>query len=267
MTLYGIDCSNNNGSGISMAEVAREGFSFVFAKVSEGNYFQDATWPGYRDAARAAGLRIAGYHYAAASSSPSSQVANFQSRVGDLTIPVMIDFEANSGTINDYWALVDAFNAAGQRVAVSYIPSWYWSGAMGGGDLSQVPGLISSNYPAGGGYASNIYAAAGGDSGPGWNSYGGGSPAIWQFSDAASVAGYTLDTNAFRGTLAQLDALLTGEDMDTEDAILQQLAGPDPYNGWAQLGNRTLVDAVATIGAHLGLPGFTAMPGTGGGAA
>lgn len=203
-----MDCSNNNGSGISMAEVAGQGFDFVFCKVSEGNYFQDATWAGYRDAAQAAGLLLAGYHYAASSSTPASQVANFQKCVGDLTIPVMIDFEANSGTMSDYWALVQAFNNAGQRVALSYIPEWYWSQSMGSGDLSQVPGLISSNYPGGSGYASTIYAAVGGDSGSGWNAYGNATPQIWQFSDQATIAGYTLDANAFRGTRAQLAALL-----------------------------------------------------------
>lgn len=34
-----------------------------------------------------------------------------------------------------------------------------------------------------------------------------------------------------------------------------QLRGP-ANGGWAQLGGRTLVDAVAAIGVHLGLPGF-----------
>lgn len=36
----------------------------------------------------------------------------------------------------------------------------------------------------------------------------------------------------------------------------QQLRGPD-YDGWPQLGGRSLVDAIAAIGAHLAIPGFT----------
>jgi len=208
VTLYGMDCSNNSGSGISMAEVKREGFDFVFCKVSEGNYFRDATWPGYRDAAKAAGLLVAGYHYAIASSPAAAQVATYQAQVGDLTVPVMIDFEANSGTINDYWALVNAFNAAGQRVSLSYIPRWYWQGTMGSPDLSTVPGLISSNYPGGTGYASVLYLNGGGDTGPGWNAYGNATPAIWQFSDQATIAGYSLDADAFKGTRAELATLL-----------------------------------------------------------
>lgn len=40
--------------------------------------------------------------------------------------------------------------------------------------------------------------------------------------------------------------------------IREQLGGPQPFNGWPQLGNRTLVDALAMIGAALGLDGFEA---------
>lgn len=262
MTLYGPDISNNNGSGISMAEVAREGFSFIFAKVTEGNYFQDETWPGYRDAARAAGLRLAGYHYAAKSSSPVSQVANWQETVGDLSIPVMIDFEANSGNIDDYWALVQAFNAAGHRVALSYIPEWYWS-SIGSPDLSKVPGLIASNYPGGSGYASAIYNANGGDNGPGWNAYGNATPALWQFTDQASIAGYSLDANAFRGSLAQLDALLTGGDMDETD-IVTNAAGQqvEVQTEWSaiDLHASKLIDAVYGDGTSAGITTGTFKP-------
>lgn len=213
MTLFGIDISNNNGSGIDMAEVKAEGFDFVFCKVSEGSSFQDSTWPGYRDAAVRAGLLLAGYHFAIASAPPDSQVHNFRQHVGDLRIPVMIDFESSpdstSGTIVDYWNLVRAFNAAGQVVALSYIPRWYHDGPMGGGDLSAVPGLISSSYPNGGGFAWTIYYDhSGGDSGDGWQPYGGRVPDIWQFTDRATVAGNQLDANAFRGTTTELVALL-----------------------------------------------------------
>ncbi|MFI5781977.1 hypothetical protein [Nocardia sp. NPDC051570] len=61
-------------------------------------------------------------------------------------------------------------------------------GQIGSADLSQVPGLISSAYPDGTGYASQIYENAGGDSGTGWTSYGGATPVIWQFTDSANWA-------------------------------------------------------------------------------
>lgn len=255
MTLYSIDISNNQGPNLSMQEVKNEGFAWVEAKVSEGNYFQDRTWPGYRDAANAVGLPIVGYHYAIASCSPASQVATYVGNGGGST--VMIDFEANSGTINDYWNLVNAFNAQGVTVVLSYIPHWYWSGNMGQGDLSKVPGLISSSYFGKGDAASNIYNNAGGDGGNGWNSYGGGTPVVWQFTDGALVAGSSVDANAFRGTQDDLLTLLGGLEMTPDQAaqladIQTQLRGPG-NTGWPQLGqnaagqNLTLVDAIASL--------------------
>jgi len=59
------------------------------------------------------------------------------------------------------------------------------------------------------GTASGIYARCGGDSGPGWHSYSGQVPEIWQFSSSITIAGQTTcDANAFRGTADQLIALL-----------------------------------------------------------
>ncbi|MFJ4653843.1 glycoside hydrolase family 25 protein [Nocardia sp. NPDC088792] len=263
MTLYGIDISNNNSPTLNLNQVAQEGFSWAEAKVSEGDYFQDTTWPGYLSAAQAAGLPIIGYHYAIASCSPASQVRTFLGNAGGAQ--VMIDFEANSGTITDYWSLVDAFNAAGVQVVLSYLPAWYWQ-QIGEPDLSQVPGLVASNFPGGSGYASSIYLGAGGDAGPGWAPYGGSTPIIWQFTDSARVAGSSVDADAFRGSASELAAVLTGQTggfmalTDAQQAdlyskvldIWEQLRGPNGQ-GWPQLGqnaqgqNLTPVDALANL--------------------
>jgi lysozyme len=262
MTLYGVDISNFQ-TGLDIGRVAAEGFSWIAAKVSEGDYYTDPTWPGFRAAATAAGIPIIGYHYAVASCPPGGQVAAFVRAGGGNR--VMIDFEDTSGTITDYWALVNAFAAAGITVALSYIPQWYWS-RIGSPDLSQVPGLVSSAYPGGTGYASDIYTNGLGDTGTGWASYGAGRPVIWQFTDQASVAGYHLDADAFRGTSSDLVALLTGtqgalmaltDDQQTDlyakvQAIWAQLLGPQGH-GWPQLGSNTggatltPVDAVANL--------------------
>lgn len=287
MTLYGIDISNYQ-AGLDLAEVKREGFEFVFAKVSEGSYYQDPTWPGFRDAARANGLIVAGYHYVTLDD-PAAQARTFVDHLGDRTVPVMLDFEANSGGISNFWAVVNAINALGLQVALSYIPHWYWQ-QIGSPDLSQVPGLIASNYVAGSGDASNLYP---GDQSGYWAGYGGRSVDILQFTDAASVAGQSVDADAFRGTAAELNALLTSTstsegDMTPQQAqqltdiwiqllgpegkgwpqlgnrtlvdacavILEQLVGPDQqYGGWPQTGGRTDTDLLAAIGAHLNVPG------------
>ena len=250
MTLYGIDISNYQ-RGLDIAEVKREGFDFVFAKVSEGSYYQDPTWPGFRDAIRANGLILAGYHYVTLDD-PAAQARTFVDHLGDPTVPVMLDFESNSGDINNFWAVVNAINALGLQVALSYIPHWYWQ-QIGSPDLSQVPGLIASNYVSGSGYASNLYP---GDQSNFWAAYGGKAVDILQFTDAALVAGQSMDADAYRGSRADLTALLTsttssGAEMTPQQAqqlndIWTQLLGPDG-KGWPQLGNRTLVDAVAVV--------------------
>lgn len=287
MTRFTIDISNNQGSKIDLSTVLAEGFAGVQAKVSEGNYYRDWTWPIYRDAANALGIPVIGYHYAIANSSPASQVQTFIANGGGNV--VMLDFEANSGNIGDYWNLVNAFNAAGIEVTLSYIPRWYWAGSMGGGDLSKVPGLISSGYYGSGNYASALYAGAGGDSGTGWASYGGGTPVMWQFTDGASVAGYSVDANAHKGSAEEFNALFNGGNADMQltdtitdaygnpvsvgdalkwllyhtDLLVDQDGGPGTRNGmpaqfggWPQLGGRTIIDALATIGQKLQIDGF-----------
>lgn len=209
-TLFGPDMSNNNWS--STSEIAgwlddcfhREGYSWMEHKVSEGNYYSDPYWATVRDWCATNAVPCIGYHYVT-TNDPASQAAQWNANNGGPN--AMLDFEANSGDINNFWAVVNAFNAADVTVRLSYIPQWYWA-QIGHPDLSQAPGLISSSYYERGTYGSIEYADAGGDTGPGWTSYGGGTPAIWQFSDAAIIDGKSVDVNAFRGTLSDLQELL-----------------------------------------------------------
>lgn len=264
--LYGVDVSNNNWGSVAecqnfIASLPAQGYSWVEAKVSEGDYYTDPFWPVTLAACQAASIPVIGYHYANASDPPGAQVQTFVGNNGGST--VMIDFEVSSGDISDYWALADAFNAAGIQVVLSYIPQWYWE-EIGSPDLTGVPGLISSSYYGTGTFGSVEYNDAGGDTGPGWTAYGNVQPVIWQFSDGDVVDGISLDGNAFKGTLDQLTALLGGTvtQPSTDTAILQQilavvqdiqiqLRGPG-LTGWPQLGsdaagNLTLVDAFAAM--------------------
>lgn len=266
MTIFGIDISNNNGPNIDMAQVKSEGFDFVFCKVSEGDGFVDYTWPAYRDAARAAGLALAGYHYVRADSDPDAQADVFVRHLDGAA--AMLDFEANSGGIDTFWAVVRAINARGVKVALSYIPRWYWQ-QIGSPDISRVPGLIQSSYVIGSGDAAS--AMYPGDDTAFWNGFGGKDVDLLQFTDAALVAGHLVDANAFRGTRAELDALLsfapapptpgdpmafTDDDRRMLHEVWQQLRGPDGH-GWPQLGKNpqgqdlTPVDDLAALGNGL----------------
>lgn len=268
MTLFGVDISNNNDSGhntVDINGINLENFSWVEAKVSEGADYRDPDWHRTRDLCNAKGIPVIGYHYVK-TGDPDAQVRNWLANDGGAN--AMLDFEANSGDISNFWAVFDAFKRAGVTVRLSYIPHWYWQN-IGAPDLSGVPGLVASNYVAGSGYAAQLYP---GDNSARWFGYGGVTPAMLQFSSQAIVANLQMcDVNAFRGTVEQLRALLgyapthsnTGVFMALSDqqqeqllsAVLDiqtQLRGPG-LSGWPQLGqnaagrNLTEVDALANI--------------------
>ncbi|OBJ41538.1 hypothetical protein A5630_22430 [Mycolicibacterium mucogenicum] len=269
MTLYGPDTSNNNFRSAAdaiafVSQLPGQGFSWIEQKVSEGSYYRDPYWPVIAQWCRDNHFPHIGYHYVT-TNSPAAQAQTWLSNNGGQY--AMLDFEANSGDIHNFWAVVNAFNAVGVTISLSYIPHWYWQ-QIGSPDISQVPGLIASNYVNGTGYASNLYP--GNDNQRYWFPYGGATPQILQFTDAALVGNLSVDCNAFQGTLDQLIALLNGGTVTQPDpntatlnqilAIVQdiqtQLRGPN-LNGWPQLGqnaagqNLTMVDAVAALRADV----------------
>lgn len=211
---WGIDISNHQGD-MDLNRVKAEGFDFIWCKVSEGANYRDPFWPGNRDKARAAGLILAGYHYVRVGD-PAAQAKTFVDHLGDKSIPAMLDFEDGSGNIDQFWAVKAEIEKLGVSVRLSYIPDWYWE-RIGKPDLSRVPGLISSEYVSGTGYASVLYP---GNSSNFWKAYGGKTPDILQFTDKAAVAGKSVDANAFRGTPDKLRQLLGAEGDDP-------LADPD----------------------------------------
>jgi len=202
VTLFYPDCSNNNWSSTQDAidfleQLVPEGFSAISHKVSEGNYYEDPYWPTVQQWCQHNSFPVIGYHYVT-SDNPASQAQTWLGNNGGAL--AMLDWEANGGDLANLTAVIDAFNAAGISVQLGYYPQWYWSG-QGGGDLSGLANaLVSSAYPGGSGYASTVYANSGGDSGAGWAPYGGATPAAWQFTDRALIAGHTVDCNAYRGT-------------------------------------------------------------------
>jgi hypothetical protein len=210
-TVFWPDVSNNNWNSVDDAinfcsQINEQGFAMVCHKVSEGSYYQDRYWRPVKEWCDANGTMSLGYHYVTWDD-PAAQAATWRAAGGDNI--VMFDWEANSGDMNNFWNVANAFNAAGVNVQVGYCPQWYWNSA-GEGDLSQIPFVISSAYPGGGGYASDIYYnQCGGDDGEGWNGYGGATPKGWQFTDNATVSGHSrIDCNAFKGTPQQLQAAL-----------------------------------------------------------
>jgi hypothetical protein len=202
VTLFYPDCSNNNWATTADAinflqQLVPEGFSGICHKVSEGNYYEDPYWPAIQQWCAANDLPLIGYHYVT-TDDPAAQAHTWLANQGGTD--AMLDWETNSGDLTNLIAVVDAFNTAGITIQLGYYPRWYWN-QQGGGDLSDLANaLVSSGYPDGNGYAWTIYTNSNGDTGTGWAPYGGTTPAAWQYTDRADVAGLNVDCNAYLGT-------------------------------------------------------------------
>jgi glycosyl hydrolase family 25 len=165
----------------------------TIAKATEGTSFVDDRYSTNRSRTLAGGWPFAGYHFL------TTQSASAQARHAHATIgstPAMLDVETGTTgnpSLSLTLAFIDAYRSLGGVLHLVYLPKWYWSGAWGSPSLKPLidrgMALISSQY--------TTYS----DDGPGWNSYGGMKPAIWQYTSTP------IDTNAFKGTQAALGDL------------------------------------------------------------
>jgi hypothetical protein len=177
-----------------------QGFAGVAHKMSQGATFIDGygaicqTWCAQN------AFPFTGYHYLS-TEDPNAQAANWLAAGGGSNM--MSDHEDGGGDLDNFWAVVNSFNSVNVNAQILYEPNWYWA-SQGSGDLSGLASngiyLVSSGYPGGSGFASDIYAASGGDTGEGFVPYGGATPAAWQFTNQANVGGFTVDVNAYLGT-------------------------------------------------------------------
>lgn len=187
-----------------LSPLAAQGFAGVIHKATQGSDFVDEYYMTALQWCIENRFPIIGYHYVDLSD-PVGQANNWRNASG--TPNAMLDFEAGSGTMDNFWAVVDAFNAVGTNIQIGYVPDWYLNSDAGGyGSLSALAAngiqLVSSAYPAG--YQTSVgfglYDAVGGDTGEGWTSYNDATPAAWQFTSAATVSGFNnVDVNAYKG--------------------------------------------------------------------
>lgn len=258
MTLFLVDISRYQ-AGLSIAEVKKEGFAAVLARASTGyeGGSKDAQFATFKSQAAKAGILFAAYHflYPANQVSVAHQADVCAAAIGDTSIPVMIDHEPDgSGAPTPSVAAAVDFAGEmrdrGYTVPLWYLPHWVWSDHLHSPALPKTAGLqlVASSYVSGSGAASALYP---GDSH--WPAtYGGLTPVIWQFTDAAKVAGQSVDANAYRGTQAELEALLsasTEDDVTKEDLI-------------AWLGDKTVaqafIKALAMTDGVLPVPSYVA---------
>ncbi len=192
------------------AGLSLKGAPVVSAKATEGSTYRDPSYANFRDQATALGILFVPYHYLRAGS--GARQAEFCYSVAGHDGALMLDVEANSGGVADVLAFVGRYRQLGGVVRLVYLPRWYWL-QIGSPDLRPLAVarllLVSSRYTS--------YA----DDGPGWAAYGGMTPTIWQYTDAHSFNGKAVDFNAFRGSIDQLRALLTGG-VPTGDDMYEQ---------------------------------------------
>lgn len=294
-TIFGPDVSYFQ-NGMSLVKAKQEGMSFVILRTNDGT-FKDTCYASHYDDAKNAGLLIAAYAYIRNPSEGTSIAAQVQTTLqvmGDRNVPVWLDCETNAGLHVDHIrAYKRGLEAAGVRVPgiYTYVPFWEGKVSPSEPDMAEFGHLWKAAYPGGAGTPAQVYSASGGDGSHNWTyPLGNRKPDLWQFTDRATIAGHTVDCNAFRGTVEQLRTIFYGgesattpseeDDMTDEDrallrqirdntadcrAMLQTLCAQDmgdakisgPYGGWPQTGGRTRTDTLAAIAAKLGVPGTT----------
>lgn len=303
-TIFGIDISEHN-DGLSCARAKQEGVDFAIIRLCDGTHV-DRVFHSHLADAEQAGMLVSTYWYLRAPSEGTTiaqQVDVIDRQMGGRRdLPVWIDVESIDERFppgdprhyllrgEDVWEAKRELERRGYHVPGVYSGAWYWEHMPGGEPSMQGLGALwCSNYGDNNGVGAPraLYVSEGGDRHPGWDyPLGDRKPDLLQYGSRGTVAGRpNVDINAYRGTKAELRALLSGKPAQDEEPteeemnklyrqittfisgylgpqidaiqeIWRQLRGPQG-NGWEQLGqnergqNLTLVDAVAAIRQQL----------------
>lgn len=299
-TIYGIDISEHN-DGLSCVRAKQEGIDFAIIRLCDGTHV-DRVFHSHLADAEQAGMLVSTYWYLRAPSEGTTiaqQVDVIDRQMGGRRdLPVWIDVESIDERFppgdprhyllrgEDVWEAKRELERRGYRVPGVYSGAWYWEHMPGGEPSMQGLGALwCSNYGDNNGVGAPraLYVSEGGDRHPGWDyPLGDRKPDLLQYGSRGTVAGRpNVDINAYRGTKAELRALLSGKPAQDEEPteeemnklyrqittfisgylgpqidaiqeIWRQLRGPGG-KGWPQLGqneqgqNLTLVDAIAAV--------------------
>ena len=267
MTIFGPDVSSYQ-TGRDLSQVPDT--SFIIAKTSEGTYYTDTAYPGFRSQAAHLGKPFIWYHLVTPEPA-ADQVRHTLACVGDPTLPGMIDCEPSGDKPGPTWPQILEYVAAaldaGLNLRLYYLPHWYWEqiGSPGLAPLAKL-GLVASDYTP----TPGIYP---GDGVAGWLPYGGVTPEILQDTDNQGG----LDFNAYRGPIEDLTAFLhpsQGADMAVTFASGQINSGagartlicPPPANTGANWGNvwvsfgADFGTAVLRVAAYIHGSGWQVLP-------
>ncbi len=230
MTIFYPDISSYQ-AGLSL-----NGALAVSCKATEGTSYFNSTYGLFKAAATALGIFFFGYHFLRAGNA-AAQANYCFSKVG--STPVMLDFEPATGSspsLADACAFIDQYRKLGGNIWLAYLPRWYWSGTLGAPSLKPLSDrgmlIVSSSY--GHPYSDSDTAA-------GWQPYGGIAPTVWQYTDALKFNGYSIDFNAYRGTLEEFRALVTTGKLPAPPPPPPPLPPPPPVISTAAKDNNQMI--------------------------
>jgi hypothetical protein len=246
MTIFGPDMSHYDvvpDGGLLVAE----GFQFMTHKAGgDANDAELKPWWLEFEPHRA--QILPGAYWVLYPGDPSGRADDFLARLDsecagwrDGPFALQIDAEIWSGDTSTKPSIAEC-NAFADRLVsempkltpIGYLPEWVYGNSV---SSFRYP-LWASSYVSGSGAASVLYP---GDSSSHWGAYGGKTPDILQFTSKATIAWQTTcDANAYRGTLAELTALVAPgwkvPDMELTDKI-----------GDATYANRTVGDVLRDL--------------------
>jgi lysozyme len=212
MPLMGCDLSVEYQPTLDMDAAVAAGVRFVAVKVSDGTKGYDryeAALDIVSDA-RKRRLVALGYHYVRPGIDAHTQADMFARQIRRAGVAGVLDVEEGDASMVDLareivWQTVSTY---GQRVALTYLPRWWWQ-QVGSPSLAGLPLLWASHYVSSGGTettGSPASIAAGVDP-TWWDSYGGKSVRMLQFTSKATIDGKLMDADLFSGTRAELESL------------------------------------------------------------
>ena len=215
--IFGCDCSHYQAN-FDFDRARREGIEFAILKATEGASYVDNRFSRHIAAARDAGMLYAAYHYQRSGDSAAAQAANIQRTVPQ-DCPVILDVEDGAGNVALTRDITSRINGAGWHTPLLYLPQWWWS-SVGKPDLRGLPPLWYSRYPNNRtGAPADVFARNASWLNTMWGGYGGLGVEVLQFTDMGSVAGASVDCDAYRGTRDQLASLLGGGGYSTFAAV------------------------------------------------
>ncbi len=212
---------------MDLAAAARDGIEFFTHKATEATWTKHVHYGEAMRRARDAGIPVLGAYHVVRSPADAEREVDYCLAYVNAQTPWWRDFPCWFWQVDlEKWsydnvpaaegeAFADIIEAKTGRKAVIYASKGQYDNALNGTSHQ----LWNANYGNNNvGHYRQIYANRGGDSGAGWVNYSGRMPIFWQYGSRTTIGSQsTCDANAFRGTLAQLRALLEGDEMVWDD--------------------------------------------------